>query len=75
MSSSSPTTPSKATYSITNLISLNASGVLLLGETYYFADGFDVAFMVRHYLEKMTHELVPLTMLTDSESLFKVILK
>lgn len=45
------------------------------GETYAFAYVFDAAFMLRSDLEKMVVERVPLTILTDSESFFKVIFK
>lgn len=43
--------------------------------TYAFANGFDATFMVRHDLERMMKKLVPLKLIKDSESIFKVIVK
>lgn len=48
---------------------------VLGGETYAFADGFDAAYMLRYDLERMLMRRIPMTMLTDSESLFRVIIK
>lgn len=39
------------------------------------ADGFDMAYMIKHDLEKMTKTRIPLHILTDSLSLFDVITK
>lgn len=47
---------------------------VLAGETHAFADAFDVAFTMRHELRKVIGKEVRLTMLTDSMSLFKVII-
>lgn len=46
---------------------------VLVGETYAFADAFDAAFIIRDDLEETTKMQIPLTMITDAESLFKVI--
>lgn len=43
-------------------------------ETYAFADGCDVAFMILHALEKILRKSIPLTKLTGSMSLFKGII-
>lgn len=48
---------------------------VLRGETYALSEGFDVAYMLWHDLQLMIGRRIPLTMLTDSESLFKVIVK
>lgn len=48
---------------------------VLGGETYAFADCFDMTFMIRYDMERATNVKIPLTILTDSESLFKVIVK
>lgn len=48
---------------------------VLGGETYAFADGFDFAFTLRHDIENILGRKLSITMLTDSESLFKVIIK
>ena len=48
---------------------------ILGGETYAFADGFDFAYLMRHDLQRMLKRKIPLTMITDSEQLFKVIIK
>lgn len=45
------------------------------GEAYAFANGFDFSFTLRHDLERMIAQNIPLTMYTDSDSLFKVIKK
>ena len=45
------------------------------GETYAFADGFDYAYLLRYDLEDIRDQTIPRTMFTDSESLFKVIVK
>lgn len=42
-------------------------------ETYAFADGFDQAYVIRHDLSKMLRKKLPLTILTDSKSLFQFI--
>ena len=46
---------------------------VLGGETYAFADAFDVAFNIRYDLKRLLNKEVKLIMLTDSMSLFKVI--
>lgn len=48
---------------------------VLGSETMALADGFDVAYMIKHDLEKMTRSKLPLYILTDSLSLFDVITK
>lgn len=48
---------------------------VLGGETYAFADGFDFGFTLRHDLQRITGRKIPITMLTDSQSLFNVIVK
>ena len=48
---------------------------ILGGEVYAFADGFDFAFMLRHDLQEIMGQTIPMSMFTDSESLFKVIVK
>lgn len=44
-------------------------------KTYALTDGFYAAYMLRFDLEKILGCRIPLTMLTDSESLFRVIIK
>lgn len=44
-------------------------------EVLAFPDGFDYAYMLRYDLQRILGRTVPLAMLTDSESLFKTILK
>lgn len=61
-----------------NYYSYNVKGLVrsVLGEeTYAFADGFDSSFMLRLNLEKMVGFKVSLTILTESESLFRIIVK
>ena len=48
---------------------------VLAGETYAFVDGFDMAYTLRHDLRNIISKDIPLTLVTDSESLFKVIVK
>ena len=48
---------------------------ILGGEVYAFADGFDFAFLLRHDLQDIMVLTIPMSMFTDSESLFKVFLK
>lgn len=48
---------------------------VLGGEVYAFADAFDIAYIMKHDLESITGKCIPLTMLTDSKSLFDVIAK
>ena len=43
------------------------------GEMYAFDDAFDAAFSIRHDLQRLLKKDVRLTLLTDSMSLFKVI--
>jgi hypothetical protein len=45
----------------------------MAGETLDFADGFDKEFILRHYLEDMLGQPVPLVMYTDSQALFNVL--
>lgn len=47
---------------------------MLGGETYAFADILDGGFMLKYDLEKVLDKKVPSRVLTDSESLFKVII-
>jgi hypothetical protein len=49
--------------------------LILGGEVLAFADAFDYAFTLRHDLEHMLGRSIPLSMLTDSKSLFDVISK
>ena len=46
---------------------------VLGGETYAFADAFDISFTIRHDLRNTLQKDIKLTLLTDSMSLFKVI--
>jgi Reverse transcriptase (RNA-dependent DNA polymerase) len=46
---------------------------ILGGEVHAFADAFDEAFVLRHDLELMLGQKVPLKMYTDSKSLFDVV--
>lgn len=48
---------------------------VLGGETHAFVDSFDAAFSIRHDLQKMANINIPLKMVTDSDSLFKVIVQ
>ena len=48
---------------------------ILGGEVYAFSDAFDWAFTFRHDLEKLMGRKVPLSMFTDSRSLFDIITK
>lgn len=43
------------------------------GKVYAFADVFDAAFIIRHVLERIYAQHLPLVMLTDSKQLFGVI--
>jgi hypothetical protein len=45
------------------------------GETLAFADGFDNPFLLRHELERMLGQPVPLIMFTDSQALFNVLIR
>ena len=45
------------------------------GETYAFSDGFDFASLMSHDLQRILKRKIPLTMITDSEQLFKIIIK
>lgn len=61
-----------------NYFSYNSKRVVrsvLDGKTYAFVYGFDSVFMLRHDVEKMVGFKFPLTMLTDSESLFRIIVR
>lgn len=46
---------------------------IMAGEVYAFANAFDEAFIIKHDLERVYKQRVPLTMLTDSKQLFDVI--
>lgn len=48
---------------------------VLKGETYAFADGFDHSFFMPNYLERLLGRNFPLTILTNSEFLFRIIVK
>jgi hypothetical protein len=48
---------------------------VLGGEVYAFADAFDFAFTLKHDLQVMLRQAVPLAILTDSKCLFDVITK
>jgi hypothetical protein len=43
------------------------------GENLAFADGFDNAYLIRHELENILGQPVPLIMFTDSQALFNVL--
>lgn len=45
----------------------------MAGEKYALANAFDAAFVVKHDLERIYLQHVPLIMLTDSKQLFDVI--
>ncbi len=45
----------------------------MAGEVYAFADAFDTAFILKHDLERIYHQHLPLVMLTDSKQMFDVI--
>lgn len=46
---------------------------VLSGETHAFVDSFDAAYTIRHDMEKMLNQNIPLNVETDSDSLFKVV--
>lgn len=48
---------------------------VLGGETHAFADAFDASYAIRHDLQKIMLRNVPLCIVTDSDSLFKVIVQ
>ena len=48
---------------------------VLGSETMALADGFDMAYMIKHDIQRMTKTKIPLYILTDSLSLFDVITK
>lgn len=58
-------------YYISKLIVSSVLG----GETYDFADGIDAAYILRFDLKKLVQERIPLTILTYSSPMFKVIVK
>lgn len=45
------------------------------GETHAFADAFDASYAIRHDLQQIMSKKIPLRIVTDSDSLFKVITK
>lgn len=47
---------------------------VLGGETHAFADSFDMAYTMRNYLNRIFERYIAMTMLTDSLSLFKVLI-
>lgn len=48
---------------------------LLGGATYAFAGCFDTSFSLRYDISKIIRKFLPITMRTDSESLFKILVK
>lgn len=44
-------------------------------EVLAFADGFDYGYLLRHDLQRIVRNDIPLAMLTNSDSLFKTIVK
>ena len=46
---------------------------IMAGEVYAFADAFDAAFIIKHDLERIYDQHLPLVMLTDSKQMFDVI--
>lgn len=48
---------------------------ILGGETYAFADGCNFVYFMRHDLKRVIGRKLPLTMITESEQLFKAIIK
>lgn len=45
------------------------------GEVFAFADGFDYGFSLKHHLQQMIGKRIPLLMYTESDRVFKVIIK
>eukprot|EP00171_Calliarthron_tuberculosum_P005221 IDg5221t1 len=45
----------------------------MAGETLAFVDAFDQAYILRHDLDRILNQFIPVIMLTDSEILFKVL--
>ena len=45
----------------------------MAGEAYAFLLAFDVAFMVKHDLETVIKQLIPLSIFTESKQMFDVI--
>lgn len=48
---------------------------VLAGEPHAFVDPFDVSFALRHVLSEIVNQQVPLNTVTDSESIFKIIVQ
>lgn len=48
---------------------------VLVGEAYSFADFFDAAYAIKTYLQVIINQNISLMILTDLESVFKVIFK
>jgi len=46
---------------------------IMVGEVYAFADTFDAAYILKHNLERVYDQPLPLVMLTDSKQIFDVI--
>lgn len=45
------------------------------GETYAFDESFDIAYSIAHDMQKLLRQTVQITILTDSESMFRLLLK
>lgn len=48
---------------------------VLGGETHAFVDSFDAAYAIRYDMQQMINKNIPLSLVTDSDSLFKVVVK
>jgi hypothetical protein len=46
---------------------------VLGGEVHAFADAFDIAYALKHELERLINHRIPLSILTDSKGLFDVV--
>ena len=45
------------------------------GELHAFSDGFDFAYLIKHDIEDMLGRRVPMMMITDSQALFRVVVR